>query len=91
MQAVASAPGVDLIAFETVPCLKELRAISRLLRTEPIGVPAWISCSAKSGTSISHGEDLIGEQSMSIWQDCCAAAMRKEMHTCLGARLYCKL
>ena len=68
MQAVVGAPGIDLIAFETVPCLKELRAISRLLRTEPIGVPAWISCSAKSGTAISHGEDLIGEHPMFIFQ-----------------------
>ncbi|CAL8471158.1 g10700 [Coccomyxa elongata] len=61
LQAIAGQPGVDLIAFETVPCLKELRAISRLLRTESFGVPAWVSCSARSGTAISHGEDLIGE------------------------------
>ncbi|BDA46550.1 Homocysteine S-methyltransferase 1 [Coccomyxa sp. Obi] len=61
LQAIAGQPGIDLIAFETVPCLKELRAISRLLRTESVGVPAWVSCSARSGTAISHGEDLIEE------------------------------
>ncbi len=60
MQAVAREPGIDLLAFETVPCLKELRAISQLLRTEGFGIPAWISCSSKAGTAISHGEDLIG-------------------------------
>lgn len=60
LQAVANQPGLDLLAFETVPCLKELRAIARLLRTESFSVPAWISCSCREGTAIAHGEDLIG-------------------------------
>ena len=60
-QAVSAEPGLDLIAFETVPCAKELRAISRLLRTESLGLPAWVSCSCSSASANSHGESLVGE------------------------------
>ena len=38
---MAHTPGIDLLAFETVPCLKELRAIARLLK-----VPFAGSCSS---------------------------------------------
>lgn len=31
-QAVAHTEGIDILAFETLPCLKELRAIARLLQ-----------------------------------------------------------
>ena len=60
-QAVTAEPGLDLIAFETVPCAKELRAISRLLRTESLGLPAWVSCSCSTASANSHGESLVGE------------------------------
>jgi len=60
LQAVAGEAGLDVIAFETVPCLKELRAISRLMRTEFPGSPAWVSCSCRDAGHIAHGESLAG-------------------------------
>ena len=32
-----------MIAFETLPCLKEAQAIAHLLRTELPGRPAWLT------------------------------------------------
>lgn len=81
VQAIAGQPGVDLIAFETVPCLKELRAISRLLRTESFGVPAWVSCSARSCTATSHGEQLIGESPFTMHEDRELAIQPKKAHS----------
>ena len=60
-QAVAGEAALDVVAFETVPCLKELRAISRLMRTEFPGTPAWVSCSCKDAEHIAHGESLAGD------------------------------
>ena len=37
-QAVSHTEGVDLLAFETIPCVTELRAIDRLLRVRPTTV-----------------------------------------------------
>ena len=51
----------DVIAFETVPSLKEGRAITHLLRTEPPGKPAWLTFNCKDTTSISHGESFANE------------------------------
>lgn len=68
LQAVAGEAGeaaLDVIAFETVPCLKELRAISRLMRTEFPGTPAWVSCSCRDAGHIAHGESLAGVISIS--------------------------
>lgn len=59
-QAVVDEPAIDILAFETVPCLKELRAITRLLNTEGFGKPAWVSCSCASATTVPHGESLVG-------------------------------
>ena len=63
LQAVAGQAALDVVAFETVPCLKELRAISRLMRTEFPGTPAWVSCSCRDASHIAHGESLAGAQS----------------------------
>ena len=60
-QAVAGEAALDVVAFETVPCLKELRAISRLMRMEFPGTPAWVSCSCKDAEHIAHGESLAGD------------------------------
>ena len=59
-QAVAGEAALDVVAFETVPCMKELRAISRLMRTEFPGTPAWVSCSCRDAEHIAHGESLAG-------------------------------
>ena len=63
LQAVAGEAALDVVAFETVPCLKELRAISRLMRTEFPGTPAWVSCSCRDASHTAHGESLAGAQS----------------------------
>ena len=45
----------DLLAFETIPSLLEVRVINQLLSTEYTQIPAWISCSAADATSIADG------------------------------------
>ncbi len=60
LQAVGGEAALDVVAFETVPCLKELRAISRLMRTEFPGTPAWVACSCRDAEHIAHGESLAG-------------------------------
>lgn len=49
--------GADLLACETIPCLLEAKAITRVLHEFP-GVYAWISFSAKDGKHISSGEKI---------------------------------
>jgi homocysteine S-methyltransferase len=47
--------GADLVAFETIPCVKEAEAIARLLE-EAKGVFAWVSFSAKDERHVGSGE-----------------------------------
>lgn len=47
--------GVDLIAFETIPCIDEAEAIAALLR-EYSGVSAWVSFSCRDGERIWEGQ-----------------------------------
>jgi len=49
--------GVDLIAFETLPSLDEVRSISRLL-AESDGPPAWISFQARDGATLADGASI---------------------------------
>jgi homocysteine S-methyltransferase len=58
MEALIGA-GADILACETIPCLMEARAITRLLGEFP-GIYAWVSFSAKDELYISNGE-LIAE------------------------------
>lgn len=51
----------DIIAFETVPSLKEGQAIAHLLRTEHPGKPAWLTFNCRDTTSLSHGESFAKE------------------------------
>ncbi|MBY8913408.1 homocysteine S-methyltransferase [Bacillus sp. YC2] len=53
MKALIEA-GADILACETIPCLSEAKAITRLLEEFP-GIHAWISFSAKDGRHISEG------------------------------------
>jgi homocysteine S-methyltransferase len=57
--------GADVLACETLPCLREALVLARLLDQIP-GACAWVSFSCRDGEHTSEGED-IGE---------CAAALR---------------
>lgn len=61
IEAVRHDRNVDLLAFETVPSLKEALAIAELLRIEQYGKPAWISFSCKSPQLTSHGDEFAAE------------------------------
>ena len=49
--------GADLLACETIPCLREALVLARLLREFP-DLCAWISFSCKDGEHNCEGEDL---------------------------------
>lgn len=49
--------GADILACETIPCLVEAKAITRVLKEFP-GIYAWISFSAKDNTHISNGDTI---------------------------------
>ncbi len=57
--------GADLIACETLPCLREALVLARLLQDFP-SARAWISFSCKDGSHDSQGEPIAD----------CAAALR---------------
>jgi homocysteine S-methyltransferase len=57
--------GADVIACETLPCLREALVLARLLQEFP-AVSAWISFSCLDGARNSQGEDISD----------CAAALR---------------
>ena len=46
--------GADLLAFETIPTVREARVLVDLL--DELDVPAWLSYSCRDGTSTSAGE-----------------------------------
>ena len=48
----------DMLAFETIPCLKEARALVRLLRSFP-GSVAWLGFSCRDGERLCSGEPFI--------------------------------
>jgi homocysteine S-methyltransferase len=49
--------GADLLAFETLPCLREALVLARLLQEFP-SVPAWISFSCRDGAHNCEGERI---------------------------------
>jgi homocysteine S-methyltransferase len=49
--------GADLLAFETIPCLREARVLSNLLRELP-DVSAWLSFSCRDGEHNCEGEPI---------------------------------
>jgi homocysteine S-methyltransferase len=55
--AVLIDAGADLLACETIPCIIEARALTRLLDEFP-GVYAWISYSARDGAHNNQGEPI---------------------------------
>jgi homocysteine S-methyltransferase len=62
---VLAGTGADLIACETLPCLREAAVLARLLEDLP-SVDAWISFSCMDGKHNSQGEEIAD----------CAAALR---------------
>jgi homocysteine S-methyltransferase len=55
--AVLADAGADLLAFETIPCLREARVLARLLEEFP-ECSAWLSFSCMDGARNCEGEDL---------------------------------
>ena len=49
--------GADLLAFETIPTVREAEVLVRLL--DEVDVPAWLSFSCRDGASTSAGEPII--------------------------------
>jgi homocysteine S-methyltransferase len=47
----------DLLAFETIPCLDEAKALTRLLTEHP-SLYGWVSFTAKDGLHICNGERI---------------------------------
>ncbi len=72
--AVLIDAGPDLLACETIPCLKEALAIARLLQAHP-EIYAWISFSARDGLHISNGERI---------EDCALALDSHEQIAAIG-------
>jgi homocysteine S-methyltransferase len=54
---VLAESGPDLLAFETIPCLREALVLARLLEEFP-SMSAWISFSCQDGSRNSEGEDI---------------------------------
>lgn len=48
---------MDIIAFETIPNLKEVRAILKLIKSHH-GVKAWISVSCKNEHQLVNGDSF---------------------------------
>lgn len=55
--AIMASAEPDLLAFETVPTLAELRLIVELMRQWP-NVPAWLSMNSSDGRHTAHGETI---------------------------------
>jgi homocysteine S-methyltransferase len=54
---VLAESGADLLAFETIPCLREALVLAGLLEEFP-SMSAWISFSCQDGSRNSEGEDI---------------------------------
>jgi homocysteine S-methyltransferase len=52
---LAAAP--DLLAVETIPSMREVQAVIRVLDSHP-DVPAWISCTGRDGARIADGTPI---------------------------------
>ena len=54
---VLAGSGADLLAFETIPCLREALILARLLEEFP-SMSAWLSFSCQDGSRNCEGEDI---------------------------------
>ncbi|XP_031167724.1 homocysteine S-methyltransferase [Sander lucioperca] len=77
-----TAAGADLIAFETIPSIKEAEALVELLKEFP-NSKAWLSFSCKDGKCISDGSPFTdavqmanrSTQLVAVGVNCCSAAL----------------
>jgi homocysteine S-methyltransferase len=56
--------GADLLAFETIPTIREAEVLMRLL--DGVDVPAWLSFSCRDGASTSAGEPIADAMAVGI-------------------------
>lgn len=57
IKVLAACPGADVLAFETVPELREALVIASLMRERP-GTPYWVTFQCRDGEHTASGEDL---------------------------------
>ncbi|KAF8771558.1 Homocysteine S-methyltransferase like protein [Argiope bruennichi] len=87
--------GVDLLAFETIPSVKEGEALMKLLKEFP-NVKAWLSFSCQSMHQTSHKEDIATSaltcmkmappgQLVAIGVNCCPPEFAKSLLKDIGA------
>ena len=48
----------DMLAIETIPCIKEIEALCTLLKTRYPCIPAWLSMSCRDSTKLHSGENI---------------------------------
>ena len=59
LKILTAEAGIDVLAFETLPCAKEVAAVCDLLAAgEGPSLPAWIAVSCSGETGCVHGETL---------------------------------
>uniref|UniRef100_UPI0037E97AC7 homocysteine S-methyltransferase YbgG isoform X2 n=1 Tax=Semicossyphus pulcher TaxID=241346 RepID=UPI0037E97AC7 len=88
------AAGSDVIAFETIPSLKEAEALLELLREFP-NAKAWLSFSCKDGKRISDGSlftDAVqmanrSTQLVAVGVNCCSPALVEPLLDSAGSLL----
>ncbi|XP_039984195.1 homocysteine S-methyltransferase YbgG [Xiphias gladius] len=89
-----AAAGADLIAFETIPSLKEAEALVELLREFP-NSKAWLSFSCKDGRCISDGSPFTdavqiakrSTQLVAVGVNCCSPALVEPLLDSAGSLL----
>ncbi|XP_037626645.1 homocysteine S-methyltransferase [Sebastes umbrosus] len=89
-----AAAGADLIAFETIPSIKEAEALVELLREFP-NSKAWIAFSCKDGRCISDGSPFTdavrvanrSTQLVAVGVNCCSAALVEPLLDSAGSLL----
>lgn len=48
---------VDILAYETIPCLKEVKAVLNVIKSNP-GAKAWIAVSCKNENQLNNGDSF---------------------------------
>src|SRR5690606_10238933 len=75
------APLADLLACETIPCLREAECLAQVLASSP--TPAWVSFTCRDGAHVAHGEPIercvaaVAEVPavVAVGVNCCAPAL----------------
>ncbi|XP_065096639.1 homocysteine S-methyltransferase YbgG isoform X2 [Paramisgurnus dabryanus] len=78
--------GVDLVAIETIPCIKEAEALVEVLKEFP-GTKAWLSFSCKDSHNISSGKTFSeavqvacrSSQLVAVGVNCCSPDLVKPL------------